>query len=123
MRLLPIYKGSHVDYNRFKDIVNAIDFLNGTHNEVTLDDDEAYEFAHFLWLEVVGTTNKDEGLFSFIEYLNLIRSKAKGFTYKIAESTSNLYISGNGKKLLGVIWQTATREGILNSLVISWVLI
>ena len=67
-----------------------------------------YKFAQSLWLEVGGTTNKDEGLFSFIEYPNLIRSKAKGFTYKIAEFTSNSYISGNGKKLLGVIWQTAT---------------
>jgi hypothetical protein len=35
-------------------------------------------------LEVVDTKNRDEGLFSFIEYLDLIRSKAKGFTYKIA---------------------------------------
>ena len=61
-------------------------------------------------MDVVGTANKDEGLFSFIEYLDLIRSKAKGFTYKIAEPTSNSYISGNGKKLVGVIWQIATRR-------------
>ena len=100
MKLLPVFK--------FKAVVNASDMLNGIDNEVFLDDDETYEFAQSLWLEIVGTTNKDEGLFSFIEYLNLIRSKAKGFTYKIAESISNSNISGNGKKLLGVIWQTAT---------------
>ena len=52
MRLLPIYKGSRGDYNLFKDIVNANDFLNGIHNEATLDDDNAYELAQSLWLEV-----------------------------------------------------------------------
>jgi hypothetical protein len=108
MKLLPVFKESNRDYNIFKAVVNSSDMLNGIDNEVSLDDDEAYEFVHFLWLEVVGTTNKDKGLFSFIEYLDLIRSKAKGFTYKIAESTSNLYTSNNGKKLLKVIWHTAT---------------
>jgi hypothetical protein len=43
MRQLPIYKGSPGDYHRFKYIVNAADFLNGIHNEVTLADDKAYE--------------------------------------------------------------------------------
>jgi len=31
-------------------------------------------------------SGREEGLFSFNEYLDLIRSNAKGFTYKIAES-------------------------------------
>ena len=35
-----------------------------------------------------------------------MKSKANEFTYKIAEYSSNLLKSG--KKLLGVIWQTAT---------------
>ena len=59
MRLLTIYKGSHGDYNIFKDIVNATDFLNGLHNEVTLDNDEAYESVQYLWLQVESTTNLD----------------------------------------------------------------
>jgi hypothetical protein len=53
-------------------------------------------------------SGREEALFSFIEYLDLIRSNAKGFTYRTAESTSNLSKSCQGKKLLGVIWQTAT---------------
>jgi len=77
--------------------------LNGIDNAVSLDDNEAYEFVQSHWLEVGGTTNKNKGLFSFIEHLNVIRSKAKGFTYKIAESISNSYVSGYGKKLLGVM--------------------
>ena len=40
---------------------------------------------------------------SFIEYLELIKCRAKGFTYKLAEDTS-----GDGKKLIGVVWMTAT---------------
>jgi len=57
---------------------------------ISLDDDETYEFAQSLWLEVVGTTNKDEGLFSFIEYLNLIRSKA----FQIRHVELGIWVSG-----------------------------
>ena len=52
--------------------MNATDFLNGIHNEVTLHDDEAYELAQSLWLEVESTEKcREDGLFSFIEYLEL----------------------------------------------------
>ena len=108
MKLLPVYKQSNGDYEQFKAVVNASDMLNGIEDEVSLDDDEAYEFAQSLWLEVVSTTDSKEGLFSFIEYLDLISSKAQGFTYKIAESPSHKSTCGHNKKLLGVIWQTAT---------------
>ena len=88
MRLLPIYKGSHGDYKRFKDIVNATVFLNGIYNEVTLDDDKAYELAQSLWLEVESTTKcREDGLFCFIEYLELINSKAKGFLYELVQGS------------------------------------
>ena len=108
MKLLPVYKQSNGDYEQFKAVVNASDMLNGIEDEVSLDDDEAYEFAQSLWLEVVSTTDSKEGLFSFIEYLDLISSKAQGFTYKIAESPSHNSTCGHSKKLLGVIWQTTT---------------
>ena len=108
MKLLPVYKQSNGDYEQFKAVVNASDMLNGIEDEVSLDDDEAYEFAQSLWLEVVSTTDSKEGLFSFMEYLDRICLKDKGFTYKIAESPSHKSTCGHNKKLLGVIWQTAT---------------
>jgi len=99
MKLLPVYKQSNGDYEQFKAVVNASDMLNGIEDEVSLDDDEAYEFSQSLWLEVVRTTDSQNGLFSFIEYLDLMHSKAKGFTYKISESPSHNSTCGHNKKL------------------------
>ena len=108
MRLLPVYRRSDGDYEQFKEVVNAGNLLDGIENEIDIDDDEAYEFAQSLWLEVVSTMDSKEGLFSFIKHRDLICLKAKGFTYKIAESPSHKSTCGHNKKLLGVIWQTAT---------------
>jgi len=88
-------------------VVNAGHLLDGIENEIDIDDDEAYELAQSLWLEVTGSSvSKDKELFSFIEYLELIKSKAKGFAFQLSEIPSNT--SHLGKKLIGVIWQTAT---------------
>ena len=54
MRLLPIYRSTDRDYERFKEVVNASDLLDRIENEVDIDDDEAYELAQSLWLEVTG---------------------------------------------------------------------
>ena len=71
-------------------MVHAGHLLDGIENEIDIDDDEAYELAQLLWLEVTGSSvSKDEELFSFIEYLELIKSKAKGFAYQLAEMPSN----------------------------------
>ncbi len=107
MRLLPVYRRVDGDYEQFKEVVNAGHLLDGIENEIDIDDDEAYELAQSLWLEVSGSSVSKEGeLFSFIEYLELIKSKAKGFAYQLAEMPSNT--SQWGKKLIGVIWQTST---------------
>jgi hypothetical protein len=107
MRLLPVYRRLDGDYEQFKEVVNAGHLLEGIDNEIDIDDDEAYVLAQSLWLEVTGSSvSKDEELFSFIEYLELIKSKAKGFAFQLAEMSSTT--SESGKKLIGVIWQTAT---------------
>lgn len=103
MKLMPIFRKSNNDYEAFKEVVNASDMLQGIDNE-ELNDDEAYQLGQSLWLELVNTTDtKEEAMMSFIEYLELIKSRARGFTYKLAEDTSE-----QKKKLLGVIWMTAT---------------
>ena len=104
MKLLPTLRKSNFDYEEFKKVVNCNDLLNGIDDE-ELDDDDAYQLAHTVWLDLLSTTNtKEEAIFSFIEYLNLIKCRAKGFTYKLAEEVDT---SGE-KKLVGVLWMTAT---------------
>jgi hypothetical protein len=44
-------KGGY-EYEHFKAVVNASDILNGIDSKVSLDDDEVYELAQLLWLEV-----------------------------------------------------------------------
>ena len=107
MRLMPTFRKSNGEYEEFKKVVNASELLRGIDNEESINDDEAYELAQSLWLEVASTAskNKEEAIFSFIEYLALIKSRAKGFTYKLAEGRVK---GGRKKKLLGVLWMTAT---------------
>jgi hypothetical protein len=97
MQLLPVFMKSNGDYERFTEVVNASALLDGIENEVNLDDDEPYKVAQTLWLELaVSTSDKDDVLFLFIEYLEPVKSKAKGFVYKLAETSSNN--SPSGKK-------------------------
>ena len=87
-----------------------------------IDDDEACELAQALWLEVTGmSVSKDDELFSFIEYLELIKSKAKGYVFHLAKSPTNT--GHSEKKLIRVIWQTATMRCNLNCLEILLALI
>jgi len=87
LRALPSFKRTGGDYDRFKEIVNSDDLLKGIDNERTLDDDEAYELAQSLWMEIASTVNAgstEDMIFSFIEYLELIQTRAPGFVYKLA---------------------------------------
>jgi hypothetical protein len=78
---------------RFKEAKNCSDLLNGIDNKMSLDDDKAYGFAQSLWLEVTSTTTqKEDALFSFPEYLELFKFKAKGSTYKLAANTQSLHL-------------------------------
>ena len=75
MRLMPTYSKTNGDYEEFKKVVNAFDMLDGIENDVTLDDDEVYELAQSLWLEVTSTvSNKEDEIFSSIDYLEPIKS-------------------------------------------------
>ena len=104
MRCLKIYRDTNGDYQQFKQFVNDSEFLSGIDSEVSLGDDEAYELATSLWAEVTNDVEKDEVIFSFIDYLQLISYRAKGFVYKLAYDESTI----GQKKVVGVIWQTAT---------------
>ena len=72
MRLLSVYRRTNRDFEQFIEVVNASDLLGGVENEVDIDDDEAYELAQALWLEVTGmSVSKDDELFSFIAYFRI----------------------------------------------------
>jgi hypothetical protein len=100
MRLMSTFRKTNKDYEEFKRVANANDMLKGIENISSIDDDEAYELAQILWLETAASTNDSEDqIFSFIEYLETI------FVYELARGTGD---DPKRKKLLGVIWQTAT---------------
>jgi len=92
------------DYEAFQEIVNDSDLLSGIDDQTALEDDEAYELACVICEEVLATTdNLEDAIFSFVEYLDLIADRAKGFSYKVVSETK-----GSNKKLLGLFWMTAT---------------
>ena len=101
---LPVLKKTNGNFQEFQKIAKSTGLLSGIDNTVELDDDEAYELGKQYWLEINDSIGGDsDAIFSFVDYLKLIASRAKGFTYKLAEDTS-----GNKKKLVGVVWMTAT---------------
>ena len=78
--------------------------LSGIDDAIDLDDDQVYELSSQIWLEVQESLGgSQDAIFSFVDYLELIASRATGFTYKLAEDTS-----GKKKRLVGVLWMTAT---------------
>ena len=61
--------------------------LLGINNAVDLDDDQAYELVKQALLEITETIGGGQDAnFSFVNYLELIVSRAKGSTYKLAEN-------------------------------------
>ena len=80
-----IYKTTHGNYTAFQEVANSNDLLEGIDNAPTMDDDKSYELAQSLWLEVMSTMNDSEDMISsFIDYLELIKSRTKGFVYRLA---------------------------------------
>ncbi len=51
--------------------MNSDHLLNGIDNEFTVNDNEAYELAQSLWIEVMSSVEEktEDAIFSFIEYL------------------------------------------------------
>ena len=96
---LPVLKKTNGNFQEFQKIAKSTGLLSGIDNTVEFDDDEAYELGKQYWLEINDSFGGDsDAIFSFVDYLKLIASRAKGFTYKLAEDTS-----GNKKKLVCVI--------------------
>ncbi|KAL7552459.1 hypothetical protein ACHAWF_016605 [Thalassiosira exigua] len=105
MRLMPSYRNCNGDYMAFQQQMGQSDLVGFLDDEVDIDDDVAYQVAHDMWLEISTGVSNEEGIFTFIEYLKLIQSRAKGFVFKVATGNG----SAKGKKrLLGVLWMTAT---------------
>jgi hypothetical protein len=107
MRLLPILKVSDGRFDEFQKLANANQMFAALDHDVSLDDDEAYAMSHAVLLEVKSAIggNGPDAVFKFVDYLELIAERAKGFTFKLASDTSS---SSAKRKLTGVVWMTAT---------------
>jgi len=105
-RMLPQYRECNGSYDTFTRLMNDSDLLNGIDDDFDLDDDEAYDLAREAWYQISQQTDdSNDSLFSFIDYLKLIASRAKGFVYELASSVPE---ENTSKELIGVHWQTAT---------------
>ena len=103
MRSLPAFRTCK-DFQDFQRTVNDSTLLGGLDDQVMMTDDEAYALAHSACAEVLQEDGASEdSVFSILQFLELIRSRAKGFVYEKISS------KGTGKKkLLGLLWMTAT---------------
>ena len=82
------FNNTDKDYEAFKELVNDSDLLSGIDNQPALEDDEAYELACIICEEVLATSeNLEDAIFSFVEYLDLIADRAKGFSYKVVSES------------------------------------
>ena len=103
MRCLPVFRLSS-DFEAFQNSVKDCSLLGGLDDQVMITDDEAYELAHSACAKVLKTECPGgDSVFSILEFFEVLSSRAKGFTYE--------KISSNGtgkKKLLGLLWMTAT---------------
>ena len=61
--------------------------MQGINNMTSLNKDEAYEITKKVWLDLVDTKVDDERyVFSFMEYLDLLSERTKGFSYELYEN-------------------------------------
>ena len=83
-------------------IYNNSPLIWGLDDCVEITDDEAYTLATAIWADI-NRSGMDEGssILSFVKYLKIIQSRAKGFSCLMPEGESN----DNSKKktLLGVL--------------------
>jgi len=78
------YNTTDKDYESFIYVVNDSELLLGIDDQTALEDDEVYELACVICKEALVTTeNLEDAIFSFLEYLDLLADRAKGFSYKV----------------------------------------
>lgn len=75
-----MFRQTNGHYADFQKIANPSNLLLGIDDAPTINDDhEALYLAQSMWQEIdEGQNDREELLFTFIDYLELIKSKAKG---------------------------------------------
>ena len=92
MRSLPAFRTCK-DFQDFQRTVNDSSMRGGLNDQVMMTNDEAYALAHSACAEVLQEDGASEdSVFSILQFLELIRSRAKGFFYEKISS------KGTGKK-------------------------
>ena len=92
------------EFESFKQSLGSVDVLGGLDDQDDLNDDETYQMAHDVCQEILESgASMKESMFSILQYLELISVRAKGFSYE------RIAVATNGtRKLLGLLWMTAT---------------
>ena len=85
--------------------MNIADVIYGLDNRVDLNDNEAYTLAREACQEIMDSAASN-GMFSVIDYMNLITQQAKGFSYQ--KITGEAYCNEDTKQLLSIVWMIAT---------------
>ena len=81
---------------------NNSPLIGGLDDCVDINDDEAYTLATEIW-EDINRSGLDDGssILSFVEYLKIIQTRAKGFSFAMPEGDSK--DNSTKKTLLGVL--------------------
>jgi len=89
------------DYKLFKQSLKNPDIV-GSINNKAITDDEALLIAKDVWVCLMQENDfsTDCSEVRFLEYLDMIANKAKGFVYEVARDGSGAVV--------GAVWQTAT---------------
>lgn len=102
MRLLPLMD-EKPNFHDFANSINTNNLCVGADSE-DLCDDEAIKFAIDIWLQILNDGDRAsyfDNVGAFGEYLELIKQKAKGFSYRLQRDPVT-------NKIISAAWQTAT---------------
>lgn len=96
--------GEDPDYELFEQSLKNPDIV-GSINNKAITDDEALLIAKDVWVCLMQENDfsTDGSEVRFLEYLDMIANKAKGFVYEVARDGSGAVV--------GAVWQTATMRG------------
>lgn len=102
-RLIPTYLQSNKDFQKFDTALKSSKLPQGIDSD-TITDDEAVEMIHEIWSSMINDHEMEDSdearLLCFSDYMRIIGSKAKGFTYRFATDDDGV--------CNGVVWMTAT---------------
>ena len=97
-RLIPQLKNIE-SFQQFQSQCNTMNLHVGLDNTKFTDDDIAL-VGKEIWSEIMSDTSHKDSLVTFVEYMQILADKNRGFTYQMLQDQEGKYS--------GCVWQTAT---------------